>query len=66
MATFELDHLLVWVDVGGPEAERLAAFGLTEGAPNTHPGQGTACRRFFFSKRLPGTGVGSRSGRSPG
>jgi len=48
MVAFELDHLLVWVDVGGPEAERLAAFGLTEGAPNTHPGQGTACRRFFF------------------
>jgi hypothetical protein len=26
----------------------LATFGLTEGTPNTHPGQGTACRRFFF------------------
>jgi hypothetical protein len=48
MGAFELDHLLVWVDVGGPEAERLAAFGLAEGASNTHPGQGTACRRFFF------------------
>jgi hypothetical protein len=34
--------------VGGPEVELFAAFGLTEGAPNTHPGQGTACRRFFF------------------
>src|SRR5262249_30068620 len=29
-------------------AEGLKAFGLTEGKPNTHPGQGTACRRFFF------------------
>jgi hypothetical protein len=48
MAAFELDHLFVWTDVGGPEAERLAAFGLTEGTPNTHHGQGTACRRFFF------------------
>ena len=48
MAGFELDHLFVWADVGAPEAERLMAFGLTEGAPNTHPGQGTACRRFFF------------------
>jgi hypothetical protein len=48
MAALELDHLFVWADVGGPEAERLIAFGLTEGAPNTHPGQGTACRRFFF------------------
>ena len=34
---------------GAPEAERLVARGLTEGAPNTHPGQGTACRRFFFA-----------------
>jgi Glyoxalase-like domain len=48
MAAFELDHLFVWADVGGPEAERLVALGLTEGAPNIHPGQGTACRRFFF------------------
>jgi Glyoxalase-like domain len=44
----EIDHLFIWADVGGPEAERLVAFGLTEGAPNSHPGQGTACRRFFF------------------
>ena len=48
MAATELDHLFIWADVGGPEADRLVAFGLTEGAPNTHPGQGTACRRFFF------------------
>jgi hypothetical protein len=48
MAGFELDHLFVWSEVGGPEAERLVAFGLTEGSPNPHPGQGTACRRFFF------------------
>src|SRR4051794_35874518 len=46
--TLELDHVFIMVDVGGPEANRLAEFGLTEGAPNTHPGQGTACRRFFF------------------
>ncbi len=44
----ELDHLFVWTSVGAPEADRLVRFGLTEGAPNTHPGQGTACRRFFF------------------
>ncbi len=46
--TSELDHLLVCVSRGAPEAAQLAAFGLTEGALNTHPGQGTACRRFFF------------------
>ena len=45
---FELDHLLVWADVGGPEADRLVQFGLSEGDANRHSGQGTACRRFFF------------------
>jgi hypothetical protein len=33
---------------GAPEAEALLRVGLREGAGNTHPGQGTACRRFFF------------------
>src|ERR1700756_4266828 len=47
--TVELDHLFVCVSAGGPEAERLAELGLTEGAPNRHPGQGTACRRFYFA-----------------
>jgi len=43
----ELDHLFICVDdlaVG----DLLLEFGLTEGSPNRHPGQGTACRRFFF------------------
>jgi hypothetical protein len=47
--TFELDHIFLWVSPGGPEADRLVALGLTEGKPNRHPGQGTACRRFFFA-----------------
>ena len=46
--SLSLDHLFICVSNGAPEADRLRAFGLTEGAPNTHPGQGTACRRFFF------------------
>ena len=47
---FELDHLFVCVcEGGGPEAERLAALGLAEGEPNVHPGQGTACSRFFLA-----------------
>ncbi len=50
--TFELDHLLVWVSPGAPEAERLIGFGLTEGTPNVHPGQGTANRRFFFRNAM--------------
>ena len=45
---FELDHVIVFADSGAPEAEALVDFGLTEGDPNVHPGQGTACRRFFF------------------
>ena len=45
----ELDHVFICTACGAnAEADSLAAFGLTEGAPNVHPGQGTACRRFFF------------------
>jgi hypothetical protein len=44
----EFDHVFICVSCGGEEARALAAFGLTEGTPNAHPGQGTACRRFFF------------------
>jgi hypothetical protein len=45
----ELDHIFLLVSVGAPEADLLSALGLTEGQPNRHPGQGTACRRFFFA-----------------
>ena len=46
--TFVLDHVLLGVSRDGPEVAPLVAAGFTEGSPNTHPGQGTACRRFFF------------------
>jgi hypothetical protein len=46
--TPELDHFFIWTSVGAPEADCLVKFGLNEGTPNTHPGQGTSCRRFFF------------------
>jgi hypothetical protein len=39
----------VLCEAGAPEADRLVALGLAEGSPNHHPGQGTACRRFFFA-----------------
>lgn len=45
----ELDHVFICCSVGGREADALRRAGLQEGSPNTHPGQGTACRRFFFS-----------------
>jgi hypothetical protein len=44
----ELDHLFILCDAGAPEAETLRDLGLHEGSSNVHPGQGTACRRFFF------------------
>ena len=44
----ELDHLFLRARAGAPEADALRAFGLAEGSANTHPGQGTANRRFFF------------------
>lgn len=43
-----LDHVFICTAVGAPAANRLQEFGLVEGPPNRHPGQGTACRRFFF------------------
>lgn len=44
-----LDHVFVCCSAGGPEAEALTRLGLREGSANTHAGQGTACRRFFFA-----------------
>lgn len=43
-----IDHLFVCCAAGAPEADALARLGPTEGSSSTHPGQGTACRRFFF------------------
>jgi Glyoxalase-like domain len=48
----ELDHLFVCTAPSAPEAERLVQFGLREGPPNQHPGQGTACRRFAFANAM--------------
>ncbi len=44
----ELDHVFVCASPNAPEAEQLVRFGLHEGPPNKHPGQGTSCRRFSF------------------
>jgi hypothetical protein len=46
--TYEFDHLFIFTSVGAPAVDQLVEFGLIEGARNTHPGQGTACRRVFF------------------
>jgi hypothetical protein len=50
--SYELDHLFVIAQPGAPEAERLIELGLVEGSPNTHPGQGTANRRFYFHSSM--------------
>jgi hypothetical protein len=44
----EVDHVFICCSPGAPEADALVRLGLSEGSPNTHPGQGTANRRFFF------------------
>ena len=44
----ELDHAFICCSRGAPEGDALVRLGLNEGSPNTHPGQGTANRRFFF------------------
>jgi len=45
----EPDHLFILTEAGAPQADLLVAAGLVEGSGNSHPGQGTANRRFFFA-----------------
>ncbi|MEM9246691.1 MAG: VOC family protein, partial [Cyanobacteria bacterium P01_F01_bin.153] len=49
---FEFDHLFICTDLNAPAADRLVSAGLVEGSSNTHPGQGTANRRFFFHNAM--------------
>lgn len=44
----EIDHIFICTDFKAPEGDCLVEFGLKEGSTNTHPGQGTANRRFYF------------------
>jgi hypothetical protein len=48
VAGFALDHIMFFCAPGAPEADALLARGLHEGPGNSHPGQGTVNRRFFF------------------
>jgi glyoxalase-like protein len=43
-----VDHAFIGCTSGAPEGDALLRLGFTEGSSNTHPGQGTANRRFYF------------------
>lgn len=45
-------HFYVFTSPGAPAVDKLASFGLVEGPPNVHPGQGTANRRIFFANGM--------------
>ncbi|WP_299251729.1 VOC family protein [uncultured Aquimarina sp.] len=44
----EIDHIFVFSNTLGKEADKLVSFGLTEGSSRFHPGQGTMNRKFYF------------------
>ncbi len=44
----EIDHIFIFSNNDGKEAEKLVEFGLTEGSSRIHPGQGTTNRKFYF------------------
>jgi hypothetical protein len=48
--SLRLDHFFILADAAA--ADGLVDLGLEEGTPNTHPGQGTANRRFFFANMM--------------
>lgn len=50
--TIELDHFFILTAAAAPHATSLSALGLVEGTSNSHAGQGTANRRFFFEDAM--------------
>jgi hypothetical protein len=46
--SLEVDHAFIACAAGAPEGDALLRAGFVEGSGNTHLGQGTANRRFFF------------------
>ena len=43
-----MDHAFIGCTTGAPQGNALLRLGFVEGSGNTHAGQGTANRRFFF------------------
>ena len=50
--TLKLDHVFILVKPEARVADRLLEQGFREGPSNTHPGQGTANRRFYFANGM--------------
>ena len=48
----KLDHVFILVEPEAKVADRLLEHGFREGPRNTHPGQGTANRRFYFANSM--------------
>ncbi|WP_070000983.1 hypothetical protein [Cellulosilyticum sp. I15G10I2] len=48
----EVDHIFICTKKKAPEGDLLVDFGLIEGSQNTHLGQGTANRRFYFQNMM--------------
>lgn len=44
----EVDHIFIFSNNQGKEADELVSFGLIEGSNRIHPGQGTRNRKFYF------------------
>lgn len=44
----EIDHIFIFSDQQGHEANELVDFGFVEGSSRVHPGQGTVNRKFYF------------------
>lgn len=44
----EIDHIFIFSNNNGKEANELVEFGLSEGSSRLHPGQGTKNRKFYF------------------
>lgn len=44
-----IDHIFIFANDQGKVADKLVAFGLTEGSNRVHIGQGTANRKFYFN-----------------
>ncbi|MEM6346899.1 MAG: VOC family protein [Bacteroidota bacterium] len=44
----EIDHIFIFSDQEGREADQLVEAGFWEGSSRVHPGQGTRNRKFYF------------------